>query len=485
MSSGGSQVTAATPWSAASPYLTDIMGKAQSLYGSLAPQYMNPASNFGYGQTTGAVGNVIGGTTPFGSMATSLAPGTTQAIQQQLSGTPDYTAVKGALDAANQQTWNSFNNQELPQLNQRASFLGNPSGAIKDLNWATSQIGQNMDLNAQQQYLQQYNLAKQQQANAAGLGANIAQGAGAQTLQGANLFGSLSQLPQSNLADYANIVGSTGGKFGTSTSNMNAGAAGTAANVIGGLTAGAGLLNSVFGTGGASGSLASGIGSLLGGGAGTAIDTTAASDAAMAGLGSSTAAQGAGVASGVEAANDAYLAGSGAGAAAGAGTAAGAGLGAGLGEPALASAGVDAVAPTAEIAGLGSGGAAGSGAAGSTAAGLGGAAGALSIAALPAILAATVQEHPFDAAYNARMLQGLNAPVGSDAYNQATQQMIAMYAAGYPHMDQLAPEVLQRAQAIGLDKAGAQMRTAAQIAQGTPGARYAAGKTYGVSRNQY
>lgn len=367
MSSGGSQTTAATPWGPAQPYLLDIMQQAQKQYGTTAGQYANPAANFGYGQATGAVGNVIGGTTPFGSMASYLSPDTTKAIQAQLTGTPDYTAVRGALDAANAQTWDSVNNQLIPQLNQRASFLGNPSGAIKDLNWAVANIGKNMDLNAQQAYLDQYNRAQDRQAAAAGLGANIAQGASSQQLQGANLYQSLAQMPQTNLADYAALISGTGGKFGTDTTKLNAGAAGTAANIIGGLTAGAGLWNSLTGKP-ASSALGSAYNALTGSTAAGALDTGAIGSMAgdtAASLGSGASAGMANTAADVAASNSAWLAGEGA-------SGAGAGLGgaAAASEPALASIGTGAVAPAADAAAadaaaaLGSG--AGEGAGGST-----------------------------------------------------------------------------------------------------------------------
>lgn len=303
MSGGGSQVTNSTPWASATPYLTDVMGQAQSLYDSSNPQYANPASNFGFGQATGAVGNALGGTTTLGGMASQLSPvasnnistqfanpfGTTgnldatSAINHELSGTPDYTAVNGAVDAANTQQWNQFYNQVVPQLNQRASFLGNPSGSIKDLNSAVAQIGQSQSLNAQQAYLGQYNNAQQQQQTAAGLVASgglqgqsnatslgglaggLASSAGSQALSGAQLYPTISTQPQQNLADYGSIISNTGGKFSSGSTSINPGASGTAANVIGGLTAGTGLLNQLFGSPAtAGGSGVSGVSGLAG-----------------------------------------------------------------------------------------------------------------------------------------------------------------------------------------------------------------------------
>lgn len=263
-----SQQTSYNPWATANPFLTDVLGKAQGLYGSTAPLYGNPASNFGYGSVTGALGDAINGTSGIGSLSSSLSPQVSSAISSELSGQPDYTAVQNALDAANTQQWNQFYNQVVPQLNQRASFLGNPSGAIKDLNSAVAQIGQNQSLNAQQAYLGQYNQALQRQSNAAALGTNIAQTAGSQSLQGASMFPELSSLPQQNLANYAGIVNSTAGRYGTGSTTLNPGSAGTAANIIGGLTAGAGLYNTLFpkNGGGLGSSIIGGIGKLFGGG---------------------------------------------------------------------------------------------------------------------------------------------------------------------------------------------------------------------------
>lgn len=264
--SNPSQVVSYSPWGTASPYLTDILGKAQGLYGQQAPLYGNPAGNFGYGQVTGALGGAINGTNSIGGISNSISPQVGSAISSELSGTPDYTAVQNALDAANSQQWNQFYNQVVPQLNQRASFLGNPSGSIKDLNSAVAQIGQNQSLNAQQAYLGQYQQALQRQANAAALGTNIAQTAGSQSLQGAALFPELSTLPQQNLADYAGIVNGTAGRYGTNSATINPGSGATAANIIGGLTAGAGLYNSLFpqNGSGAGNALLSGLGKLFG-----------------------------------------------------------------------------------------------------------------------------------------------------------------------------------------------------------------------------
>src|SRR5262249_14967653 len=145
---------------------------------------------------------------PFGTAGDLDARG---AIAGALSGTPDYSAVGNAVGAANQQQFNQLYNDVIPQLNQRASFLGNPSGAIKTLNSTLTNLTNNQNLNAQQAYLNEYNRAKSSQegaaqlvsqgglsgqSNALGLGSlagNLASGAGDASLRGLALFPSIAQ----------------------------------------------------------------------------------------------------------------------------------------------------------------------------------------------------------------------------------------------------------------------------------------------------
>lgn len=201
MSGGGSQVTSSTPWQAAQPYLQDIMSKASGLYGQTSGNF-TPDPSFNYGALTSSLG-------------------------KYMSGQPDYTAVSGAVGAANDQQWNDFYNKVVPSLNAKASFLQNPTGSIKDLNSAVTNLTNNQSWNAQQQYLGQYDLARQQ------------------GLQADQMYPQISQLPQQNLADYASIISNTGGRFGNGSTSLNPGAGGTASNIIGGLTAGTGLLNNL------------------------------------------------------------------------------------------------------------------------------------------------------------------------------------------------------------------------------------------------
>lgn len=285
---GGTQTQVTTPWSGAQPYLTDVLQQSSQLYKGGGPAYypgqtfvgptegqigawgtqLNYADQvFGgqqapqFGQATGALGNALAGNTSLGSMANTLSPiassalqsgfsggapsfnpsqftpslgsiggmDTTGAFSKALSGQPDYSAVNNAIGAANQQQFNQLYSDVIPQLNQRASFLGNPSGALKSLNSTLTNLTNNQNLNAQQTYLGQLNRAQdtQQQAaqyltgaglQAAGLGqqgavananvggdyrqqllglgglaGNLASGASSDALRGVSLFPSLAQ----------------------------------------------------------------------------------------------------------------------------------------------------------------------------------------------------------------------------------------------------------------------------------------------------
>lgn len=80
------------------------------------------------------------------SLATAGPTGA--AFSRALSGTPDYAGLQGSIDAANAPILRQFNQEFLPQLNQRAAFLGNPTGGIKALNKVLPQLGQQLGENA-------------------------------------------------------------------------------------------------------------------------------------------------------------------------------------------------------------------------------------------------------------------------------------------------------------------------------------------------
>jgi hypothetical protein len=219
MAGGGGQSTNtiqnAQPWSGAQPYLLQGLGAAQGLYNAGGPSpWIGPTfvgqtgaqtgaqkQQLGYAnQVYGGLGGLSGADassalnralTGGGSLSALTAgqgSGASSALAQQLSGTPDYSAVQTATNAANQQVINAFGTDVLPGLNQKASFLNNPTGSIKDLNYAIPKLGQQMALNTQQAYLGEYDRAKAAQQSALGIYGQAATTGGAQALQGAALY---------------------------------------------------------------------------------------------------------------------------------------------------------------------------------------------------------------------------------------------------------------------------------------------------------
>lgn len=73
---------------------------------------------------------------------------TSAAFSRALSGQPDYAGLQSSIDAANAPILRQFNEELLPQLSQRAAFLGNPTGGIKTLNRVLPQLGQQLGENA-------------------------------------------------------------------------------------------------------------------------------------------------------------------------------------------------------------------------------------------------------------------------------------------------------------------------------------------------
>ncbi len=160
-----------------------------------------------FGTTAGAAGNALTGNTYGGFMTGALAPfstatalssfgagpgqvgrygfdttlnpqgmapqfgqagglDATQAWQSMLSGTPDYSGAQGAIDAANAPLLRQLNEEIIPGLNQRATFLNNPTGGIKTLNRVLPEVGERMSQNALSvmEGERQRALASQQQA---------------------------------------------------------------------------------------------------------------------------------------------------------------------------------------------------------------------------------------------------------------------------------------------------------------------------------
>jgi hypothetical protein len=342
MSKGGGTVKQTSdPWKPAQPYVLDSLQGAQQAYnnppqyypgqgfvGPTAGQAQSWSDRLGYmdsvfgGQPTLQYGNAVGGVNSLlggggmGTLANQLGGqagnqlgawnqfGTadglnaTGAINSMLSGQPDYTGLQGAVDAANAPILRQLNQEIIPGLNTRATFLNNETGGVKALNKVLPDVLQRMDENAQGLYNQERLRALGSRDAAAGMVAqggqqanqgnislgnlfgNLAGGAAGATNQGLAQFGNIGQMGQmpgdlnAAFADwgagfsnqalqdsmnrwnynqtqpmdmaswYSQIVNGTAGLGGSQKVPSNS-TSGTAAGALGGAAAGAGLASSL------------------------------------------------------------------------------------------------------------------------------------------------------------------------------------------------------------------------------------------------
>lgn len=197
---------------------------ANSVFGGAnAPKFADATSALTTNlQGGGGLGQLSNQITPFAGQQVTQAFGsplsqasgfdTSGAFNRALSGTPDYAGLQGSINAANAPILRQFNEEILPGLNQRAAFLGNPTGGIKSVNRILPQLGAQMQENAlrategerQRALAEQTNAAQfltnagqQNRSQALGLG-GLAQGLSGQVagnqLQAAGQFGGLAQL---------------------------------------------------------------------------------------------------------------------------------------------------------------------------------------------------------------------------------------------------------------------------------------------------
>lgn len=251
-SKGGSTTTRTEPWRQAQPYILEGMSAArnvmqnppmyypgQTFVGPTPGQVQSWADQLGYadlvfgGQPTlqygSAVGGInellsggrlggmadivggqaaqqIGGMGPFGTAGGLDA---TAAINRMLSGQPDYGGLQGAIEAANAPILRQFEQQILPSLNTRATFLNNPTGGIKSLNMVLPEIGERMALNAQNLTNQERLRALQEQQYAANLVSQGGLAANQQALGLGNLFGNLAGGASGDIARGLGFFGPT------------------------------------------------------------------------------------------------------------------------------------------------------------------------------------------------------------------------------------------------------------------------------------
>lgn len=151
-------------------YADSVFGQSPTLnYGDLTgalPGYLNGGTQLGqlssqaggagnlmqsaFGQGASQLGgnyqmNVSGMTPQFGTAGGLDAR---PALQSMLSGTPDYAGAQGAIDAANAPLLRQFEQEILPSLNERATFLNNPTGGYKTLSKVLPDLGERMSNNA-------------------------------------------------------------------------------------------------------------------------------------------------------------------------------------------------------------------------------------------------------------------------------------------------------------------------------------------------
>jgi hypothetical protein len=317
---GGTTKQVSEPWSQAQPYVLDSLRGAQQVYRN--PPQFYPGQTFvgptpgdmaawdtrlGYsdsvfgganaprfGQATDALSGLLSGG-GMGSLAQAGLPGGQDALTRMLSGTPDYAGAQGAIDAANAPILRQLEQEIIPGLNSRATFLNNETGGIKALNKILPDVAERMSLNAGSILNQERLRALQSQETGLGMLGNFLGGASGDQTRGLGLFPSMvglgetpgllasqfsewgRQFPQQALNEdmarwdyqqgqpmdmaswYSQIVNGTAGLGGTSSSRTPTN---TGLNALGG-AATAGALGSTLGlTGGALGG-AAGLGALL------------------------------------------------------------------------------------------------------------------------------------------------------------------------------------------------------------------------------
>lgn len=171
-----------------------------------ADSVFGQSPSLNYGDATKALPSYLNGGTQLGQMTSATMPGATGAMQSSfsqgpsqlngnyqinptsagptfgqaggldargayqsmLSGQPDYQGTQGAIDAANAPILRQFNEEILPGLNERATFLNNPTGGYKTLSKVMPEMGERMSMNASNIMNQERVRALEAQERAAG-----------------------------------------------------------------------------------------------------------------------------------------------------------------------------------------------------------------------------------------------------------------------------------------------------------------------------
>lgn len=141
--------------------------------------------NMNLGDTTAALSKILGGGA---TGAAGESGGAAKiALDRMLSGTPDYAGVQGAIDAANAPILRQLEQDIIPGLNSRATFLNNPTGGIKTLNRVLPEVGARMSENATAITDAERRRALSDQAAGLGIYGSLSGQSNAQALQAAGL----------------------------------------------------------------------------------------------------------------------------------------------------------------------------------------------------------------------------------------------------------------------------------------------------------
>lgn len=146
---GGTTNTITQPWSGAQADLRNVLSGAREAY--LHPPAYYPGSTF-VGPTSGELSawqnRLNYADQVFGGQQAPRFGEATGALSRALSGVPDYAGLDAMAAAANAPIMRQFEQDVLPSLNQRATFLNNPTGGIKTLNRVLPDIAGRMSENA-------------------------------------------------------------------------------------------------------------------------------------------------------------------------------------------------------------------------------------------------------------------------------------------------------------------------------------------------
>lgn len=163
------------------PFATSQIGQAFQGPSQINPNQYTPTFGRAGGlDARGTIGSMLGGQQgTYGNLASAANSqmgqfgqagnlDATNAYQKMLSGQGDYSTMQQNIEAANAPILRQLNQEVIPGLNSRATFLNNGTGGIKTLNKVLPEVADRMSQNATGMYEQERQRALQSQQQAAG-----------------------------------------------------------------------------------------------------------------------------------------------------------------------------------------------------------------------------------------------------------------------------------------------------------------------------